>query len=432
MNNTLIFTLRENLDNLIKKDFLNDKFIVLFGMNTPGDEVINYLARKGFGVNAVIDNNVLNKGKKLAGVSVYLPGELLSEVREDAVILICSRYFSEMKKQLEEMGYNSEKQIFQVLDMGAGTTYSIEEKYFEENKNGMISAYDTLKRFRDMYGSDVRLILAPVKANGDVYIISSMFTDYVAKRNYENVRLVVIGMACKKIAGMFGIDDVIAVTQEEMDNLVRVSRFVGREATGVEVVQPYYMYTSIFAGLEGYKKLNFNDFFGYGYLLKDEDREMNLPINSMSEEEIEKLAKSLSIEKGKTFILAPYANSLPQVEWGFWIKLVEELKKMGYKVFTNSASDDEEQVPGSEKIFFQIKDTVKLLEYAGGFIAMRNGLCEVASSAKCKQIIVYPDKAGGFAKIIDVYGIKAMGLSDDVIEIEDSEELLDKVLEVVR
>jgi len=98
MNNTLIFKLRENLNYLIDEGTLEKKFIVLFGMNTPGDEVINYLARKNYRVEAVVDNNPLNKGKKLAGVKVGKPEEVLGRFRNDAVILICSRYFLEMKR----------------------------------------------------------------------------------------------------------------------------------------------------------------------------------------------------------------------------------------------------------------------------------------------------------------------------------------------
>ncbi|MBE5926113.1 MAG: hypothetical protein E7270_04035 [Lachnospiraceae bacterium] len=425
MNNTLIFKLRENLNYLIDEGTLEKKFIVLFGMNTPGDEVINYLARKNYRVEAVVDNNPLNKGKKLAGVKVGKPEEVLGRFRNDAVILICSRYFLEMKKQLEEMGYEGKSQIYQVLDMGTGSGYTVEEKYFEGKTEKIHKAFGTYKNLEDIYGKNVHLILAPVKANGDVYIISSMLKDK------ENTKLAVIGGACKKIAQMFNLENVITITQEEMEDLVRLSGFLGKEISGIEVVQPYYMYTNIFGKMEGYKNLNFMDFFYYGYMKRGEEIMVKEPMDFHSESEIESIAKNLGIIKNKTYILAPYANSLPQVEWDFWTKLAKELKDRGFKVFTNSASDEEAEIKGTEKIFFDIRDTVKILEYAGGFIAMRNGLCEVASSSKCKQIIIYPDKAGGFAGIIDVYGIKSMGLSDTVIEIKDSEELLDKVLEVV-
>lgn len=426
MNNSLIEILRNNLDSLIETGKLQTKYIVLFGMNTPGDEVINYLSRKGINVSVIIDNNVLNKGKKLAGVYVCQPDEILGKYREDAVVLICSRYFSEMKKQLEDMGYDGDSQVYKVLEMNSGSRYSTDLKVFEEEKDKLYSAAAFYNELMEKYGEDAEILVAPVKANGDVYIISTMIKSYMAQSKGGNIKFAVVGGVCRRIAKMFGIEGVIQITQEEMENLVLLSRFLGREKIRIEIIQPYFMYTGICSKLEGYKGLNFMDFFRYGYMNKAEV--MNSIISDYQRELAESENK-YGLVKGKTFILAPYANSLPQIEWKMWERIVEILKDKGYKVFTNSASDGEAAIHGTEKIFFPIEDTVRVLNYAGGFMAMRNGLCEVASLSHCKQIIIYPDKAAGYGKVIDAYGIKAMGLSDMVIELEDSENLLTDICE---
>ncbi|MBQ4068840.1 MAG: hypothetical protein IJC76_06275 [Lachnospiraceae bacterium] len=429
MNNTLIFTLRENLDNLIQENVLNDKFIVLFGMNTPGDEVINYLARKGFSVNAVIDNNVLNKGKKLAGVSVYLPGDVLADTRTDAIILICSRYFSEMKKQLEEMGYDA-SQIIKVLEMSSGVNYSLEKQVLEDKVNVIRQAYGLHYKLKKKYGENIKIFVSPVKANGDVYIIASLMKNYIRENPGEKIILAVVGGVCKRIAGMFGLNNVITVTQEEMELLVKLSGFMGYENSGIKIVQPYYMYTGIFRKMEGYKGITFRDMFAYGYFPKLLNKKPDIHINRKTVSQIETEAKVLGIVKGKTIIFAPYANSLPQIEWKIWENIAEGLANKGYKLFTNSASDSEMAIPGTERIFFTIEDAVSILDYAGGFVAMRNGLCEVVSSSKCRQVIIYPDKAGRFGKMKDIYGIRAMGLNENAIELEDSDNIIDEVLEV--
>lgn len=428
MNNSLIEILRNNLDSLIETGKLQGKYIVLFGMNTPGDEVINYLSRKGISVSSIIDNNVLNKGKKLAGVYVYRPDEILGKYREDAVVLICSRYFSEMKKQLQGMGYDGETQIFKVLEMNSGNRYTTDLKVFEEEKHKLYSAAVFYNELKDRYGEDVELLVSPVKANGDVYIISTMIKSYMAQCKDRNIKFAVVGGVCRRIAKMFGIEEVIQITQEEMEKLVFLSRFLGRDKIKIEIIQPYYVYTSICSRIEGYKGLNFMDFFRYGYMNKAEV--MNSIISDY-QGELADNENTYGLVKGKTFILAPYANSLPQIEWKMWEKIVEILKDKGYKVFTNSASDDEAAIQGTEKIFFPIEDTVRVLNYAGGFMAMRNGLCEVASLSDCRQIIIYPDKAAGYGKVKDAYGIKAMGLNDKVIEFEDSDNLLSEICECV-
>lgn len=428
VNNILIKDLRNNLDQLIEAGVLNEKYIVLFGMNTPGDEVINYLSRKGFKVNAIIDNNILNKGKKLAGVYVYQPEELLGKYLENAVVLICSRYFSEMKKQLTDMGYDGEGQIYKVLEMNSGSRYTTDLKVFNEQKDKLYNAAIFYEELKEKYGKDVKILVAPVKANGDVYIISTMIKSYINQNREKNIKLAVIGGVCKRIAKMFGIECIIQITQEEMEKLVILSGFLGREESRIEIIQPYYVYTGIFSKMEGYKGLNFMDFFRYGYF--NEAKILN-DLLSDYQRELTDEENKYGLVRGKTFILAPYANSLPQIEWKMWERIAALLKKKGYKVFTNSATDDEAAVPGTEKIFFPIEDTVRVLNYAGGFMAMRNGLCEVASLSHCRQIIIYPDKAAGYGKVIDAYGIKAMGLNDMAVELEDSESLLEEIQKYV-
>lgn len=73
---------------------------------------------------------------------------------------------------------------------------------------------------------------------------------------------------------------------------------------------------------------------------------------------------------------------------------------------------------------FPVEASVPYLEYAGGFIGMRSGLCDVISSAACRKLLLYPkedlttidydrhraDKEFG--------GLQAMGLTDQVIELE--------------
>ena len=431
MNNTLIFNLREKLDDLIGNRKLRDKFVVLFGMNTPGDEVINYLAQRGIYVSAVIDNNEMNRGKKLAGVSVYLPGEILEKVREDAIILICSRYFYEMKSQLEIMGYSS-NQIVKVLEMSGDIQYSLEDETVKRNLDNLKEAYEYYKEIKIKYGNDVCIYVAPVKANGDVYLISSMLKAYIDNYKDEKILLAVIGDVCKRIAGMFGLRNVIVITQDEMEMLVKLSSFMGYDLSKIRIVQPYYMYAQILNKIEGYKDITFADMFYYGYFSKYISHNNYSPEKVTRVVDIEKRTEKLGIEKGKTIILSPYANSLPQIQWSVWKEIADKLQREGYKIFTNSASDSEVEVPGTEKIFFPIEDTVSILEYAGGFIAMRNGLCEVASSSNCKQVIIYPDKAGKFGKIKNVYGIGAMGLNNAAIELEDSDSLIEEVLEVFR
>lgn len=428
MNNTLIFTLRENLNQLMNDGHMSEKFIVLFGMNTPGDEVINYLAQRQIKVQGVVDNNPLNRGKKLAGVRVYSPEELLGEYCDNAMILICSRYFSEMAEQLQAMGYEMKRHIYKVLEMNAGAQITTEEEVFREKTEQLAQAYEYYCTFKKAYEGK-QIYVAPVKANGDVYLISAMWKTCLPQDG-DSAVLAVVGNACRKIAEMFHIAHVAVISQEEMEMLVLISRFLGSEVSTIKIIQPYYMYTNILSCLEGYQGLTFRDMFERGCFGSAKSEKTALPYAGKEQKEIEKMAAESGLVKGRSIILAPYANSLPQIAWELWEEIAQGLRGKGYKVFTNSASDSEVPVPGTDGIFFPIEDTVQILDYAGGFVAMRNGMCEVASSSRCRQVIIYPDKAGRFGKIKDIYGITNMGLGSHMVELEENEKIVEQVLEV--
>ncbi|NRT73707.1 hypothetical protein [Clostridium beijerinckii] len=430
MNKEMIIGLKNKLNIMIREGIFKGKFVVLFGANTPGDEVINYLSQNNIEVDAIIDNNPINCGKKLVGVSISLPNNLLSEYKENLLVLICSRYYSEMKVQLEEMGYLLNKHIFKILDMNEDVEYSLEKNIFDKSIESILDGLSIYENIRSKYGEDVFVFLNPVKANGDVYITSMYLRHYVKKNNIKKYILLVIGRACYNVAKLFGISNIDMINQNEMELLVKLHRFLKNSEAKIKVIQPYIMYTNILNNMDGYKKLNFNDFFKYSLFKLGDNMEKELPVNLNDEHRIEKILRENSIIKGKSIIISPYANSLPQISWEFWCKLADKLNQYGYRLFTNTSGESEPIIPYTEPIFFEFCDAISIAEYAGIFIGIRSGLCEILSSARCKKIILYPDKACGFSKVIDVYGIKNMGLSNDVIEIEASDNIESLLVQV--
>ena len=97
-----------------------------------------------------------------------------------------------------------------------------------------------------------------------------------------------------------------------------------------------------------------------------------------------------NIVKSKTILLSPYSYSLPPIDGLLWHKIVDICKKLGYVVLTNCA-EGEKPIQGTEKIRFEYGVSLDFVEYAGFFIGMRNGLCDVISSANAKLFVIYPD-----------------------------------------
>jgi len=127
----------ENIEKLIHAGSLQDKKIVLFGLNTSSFAAKNFLEKEGLEVYAYIDNDDRKRNEvnslltevlphqitrkqyeqlQEKMVFAFLPEELLSDFDEDAAILIASKYYSQMCRQLQKMGYEEGKHIYKTMD----------------------------------------------------------------------------------------------------------------------------------------------------------------------------------------------------------------------------------------------------------------------------------------------------------------------------
>ena len=421
MNQELLETLKKNIDNLIESGKFCNAKLFLFGMNTPGDRVIQYLSRQGYGVNGILDNNKNNHGKIMMGVQVYCP-EVLQQMDSECVrVLICSKYYAEMKIQLEEMGFREGKHIFKLLELNSGVVVS-DDKRCLEDEIGKIKKYAGFyKELTGKYDETAVFLLCPVRANGDVYMTASLLEEFKHENRLKKVVLVVIGKLGQKIAAMFDISDVEVISQEEMDSLAALTRVLGSGITRMIIVHPEQLYYNIFSNMECFKGLNFMDLMAHGAMgLKVKDfgalKVTDRPEYCLGDRDI---------------LLAPYANSLPCFPEEFWEKLVLVLKSRNYHVYTNSNGDMEPPVKGTTALFLPIQNMAGAMEYSAGFIGIRNGLCDIVSKSRCKKIILYPDKAMGFADVREFYSLNGMGLCDDAEEIVYSEEMEEQVIGLI-
>lgn len=120
------------LEKLIQGQKLEQKKIVLFGLNSTSFAARQYLAERGYRVHAYIDNDKKKveetedflryqlcqhlSVQEIMLIHTYIPEELLEQYDEDVVVLVGSKYYSQMLRQLERMGYNEGKQVYQIVD----------------------------------------------------------------------------------------------------------------------------------------------------------------------------------------------------------------------------------------------------------------------------------------------------------------------------
>lgn len=133
--------------------------------------------------------------------------------------------------------------------------------------------------------------------------------------------------------------------------------------------------------------------------------------------------KEHGVIAGKTVIISPEANSVTGLRVSFWNELILELRKKGYQVFVCNKDTKGYQ---AKRLFFTYEQGKSLLEYAGCFLGIRSGLCDIISTARCRKVILYPAVGKGLdynhhRSEIDFCGLNVMGLTaagEDLIEID--------------
>jgi len=156
-----------NLDKLIREGKLEDKKIVLFGLNTTSYSTKSYLEKMGFRIYAYVDNNekkileaqemltdtlpryickeTYHKVKKKGEIVVIgKPVDLLSDFDNNIVILIASKYYPTMVQQLMEIGYKENIHIFKTVEF-----YGIDEILLQDK---------TLQGLKQLSNEEVRKI----------------------------------------------------------------------------------------------------------------------------------------------------------------------------------------------------------------------------------------------------------------------------------
>lgn len=129
--------LYEKLASHIQNRIFEKKKIVLFGLNTSSYGTKKYLEDHGYHVSAYIDNDIrkVEENNNVMDILLprqldakdyqiiqrryirsYIPEEYLLPFQEDLVILIASKYYSEMCEQVKKLGYQEGLHIIKTAD----------------------------------------------------------------------------------------------------------------------------------------------------------------------------------------------------------------------------------------------------------------------------------------------------------------------------
>ncbi|WP_107840294.1 hypothetical protein [Metasolibacillus meyeri] len=421
------------IDRLVANQFLTNKKIIVFGANASGSIIINDLLARDIYVDKVLDNNQLLDGSYFLEIEVRKPEKELIPFYEKTVILIASRYYEEMKRQLEALGYSENIHIFEVVDLNRNSDFNLSDETFNKYMYLVEQGIEVYERLKYEFHTDL-IMMSPVKPNGDIYIICSYLNQYIKEKyNGANYVFTVVGKSCELTAGMFDVANIKLISVEENDALVALANFYPEK---IRVLNPYHNYQEIYHYLDGYRGLTFVEEIKHGLLGLSKEIQPELPNVSISEERLVQICEQYGVVKGKSVIIAPYANSIPLIKANFWEELVASLKMLGLKVFTNCGTPEEDPIQGSERIFYEFHEAVAVSEFAGTIICYRSGFSEIIATSKCRKIIIYPNHMKGFSTLRVLFGMEdALYEQENLYQITNTytylEELLQEVLKCV-
>jgi ADP-heptose:LPS heptosyltransferase len=416
--------LRKKISRLVKRGLLENKQIILFGASVYSKEIKNCLTEYGFSISGIIDNDSRKIAKECMGLTVQRPESALLPYNENRVIMILSGgFYREMTQQLLQMGYIKNKQIF-ILN-------------FKTDESLPVMAYNIARTIRGeiMYKKLVKghtencvVFIAPYTGTGDIYLVGLFFNEFLRQNNIADYVFVVVSGACKKVAEMFNIRNIVVVKPILSDDIINAKQFL-RASWNVVVLNDGWL-GELTQWLRGYKGLNFERVFRKFVFNFDDNVHFELPPKKDCTKEIDALFEKYALKKGKTVVLSPYSNTLFELPDSLWEAIAEHFRDKGYTVCTNCAAASEKAVKGTTALFFPLGLAIDFLNAAGTFIGIRSGLCDIISSSDCKKIILY-EKDNLFYKStqFEYFSLAKMGLCGDAVEIEYHNDLKNDCLQ---
>lgn len=385
--------------------------LVLFGAGENSKFLCKMLRERNCTHIQFVDNDVKKQGKSCAGMIVQSPQILCKKENHSFKVLLYSAYEQEMSRQLRSYGYRKNKDYFLLHQRGNGS-----RSILCSSIQAMRGMY-IYQSIRKPLPKDCRIFVCPYHGIGDAYLIGSMLREYLYKNSIKEYVILTVSRGCAGVLRMFGIRRLRIMGRSRIEALIKAWMFAPDLCEIILLNDSWNsVYTNPLQGLRGYKGLTFSDMFRYAVFQADTEKAYRP--SRPCRRHPSSVSRSLAgrIDKS-SIILAPYSNTLTEIPETFWEEVVRRLQRKGYRLFTNVSGAGEHTLKGTESLSFPLEDTVWVLEQAAGFIGMRSGLCDAASSSHTVKVILYDRDSyfyAGLAK--DYFGLIRMGLCEDAYE----------------
>jgi len=415
--------IEKNLSKLESSGTFKNRFIVIFGANWYAEFVMNYFNQHNIRIDAVIDNSDKKCGNYLGSVKITKPEDVMLEYKENALVIIATRFASEMIEQLKGMSYSKRKHVYVIKGLFTDERKRLKMQLFDMliAKLKMSKGYYVYEKLVRKYGENTTFLVIPVRGTGDVYIVCAHLRKYLYEKKINNYVLLLPTISGRKIASCFGFEQTEVIPISEIVFLKDFAGFVGYENLNVKmmhwaqtkndgIVSENFPFSDDLTMVDVYRKTVFDDIF----IREKMKRELNEPV-------INEIFQKNGILENKTVIISPYAQTFMGLPLKTWDNIIIRLKKAGYQVCTNTGTKEEKPLPGTIPLYIDYKTIIQVVEKAGYFIGIRSGLSDILSEADYKKIIIYP-KCINMENTRKFFSIVNSGLDRRAIEIEYNNE----------
>ena len=369
----------ENLDSLLQKDELVGKNVYLFGHCNATETLANQLLEKGISVCAILDNNERKHGKSYRNIPIEAPREILSEAEGDSAVCIAARAYESMAEQLRSMGYMG--QIHKMVEYDSFAEYSLSEDTMRRKRARLERGLARHRELTEGFPGYMK-ILCPFQALGDICFAMSYLPHFLDERGIRNCAICVVGQACAQVVKLFGDYPVEVLPQKAMDEVIQAALYTNdRDSFIAHQDRPYVvdLHRALYVKCIPLEQIYCCGVYGLPRETEPVRPSCWKPFHDREQ-----------IQKGKAVILSPYAKSVVSLPDNVWSQIVEDYAGRGFQCFTNVAGE-ETPLEGTLPIRSELAEMQPLVEYAGTFIGIRSGLCDVLRYADCRKIALYPD-----------------------------------------
>lgn len=226
-------------------------------------------------------------------------------------------------------------------------------------------------------------------ATGDIYIQFLLLDEYLKQHEARDFLIVCDAWCIHELAEIFCCSQYLYCPTHHAVCMEKAYLFFGGDDPGI--LMPL-MWTKQIHAFNGCRvrlldKFHFMDIYVYLSFALNHVSTFRRPAFRKLDENVRFQFEREGMVKGRTIIVSPDANSVTGLPVWFWNGIIAELQQKGYVVFMNC------RYPG----YYRAKDyccsylvSVTLLEFAGYFLGVRSGFCDIISTAACKKVILYP------------------------------------------